>query len=217
MKKSNKDLIYVSIVEDKDRFRNVFRFIINNADGLKCISDYSDCESAITGLIEDNPDVILMDIELGDGKLNGIEAVKILKEKLPKTDILMLTVYEDYNEFVYNALCAGANGYLTKDTSPENLVESIKQVYNGGAPMSPAIAKKVVSAFSSVKNNESILSEQEKKILTLTSEDKVDKEIADLLSISRETVRFHFKNIYEKLQVHSKHGAVAKAIKKNLL
>lgn len=217
MENLNKDLIYVSIVEDKEKFRNVFKFIVNNADGLKCISTYVDCESAIEAIPRDNPDVILMDIELGEDKLSGIEAVKILKELLPKTDIIMLTVYEDYDEFIYKALCAGANGYLTKDTSPENLIESIKQVYNGGAPMSPAIARKVVTAFNSVKNNESILSEQEKKILTLTSEDKVDKEIAGILSISRETVRFHFKNIYGKLQVHSKHGAVAKAIKKNLL
>ena len=217
MKNSNKDLVYVSVVEDKDKFRNVFKFIINNAAGLKCISAYEDCESAIAGLIDDNPDVILMDIELGEGKLSGIEAVKILKEKLPKTDIIMLTIYDDYNEYVYKALCAGANGYLTKDTSPENLIESIKQVYNGGAPMSPAIAKKVVAAFNTTKNEESILTEQEKKVLTLVSEDKVDKEIADMLSISRETVRFHFKNIYGKLHVHSKHGAVAKAIINKLL
>ena len=217
MKNSIKDLIYVSVVEDKERFRNVFKFIVNNAEGLKCISTYSDCESAVFALPEDNPDVILMDIELGEEKMSGIEAVEILKGKLPKTDIIMLTVYDDYDEFIYKALCAGADGYLTKDTSPENLIESIKQVYNGGAPMSPAIAKKVVAAFNTSKNNEPILSEQEKKVLTLTSEDKVDKEIAEILSISRDTVRFHFKNIYEKLHVHSKHGAVAKAIRDNLL
>ncbi len=209
--------IYVSIVEDIDRFRDIFKFIIDGAEDMKCISAYADCESALINLPEDNPDIILMDIDLGSGKMSGIEAVKILKEKLPKTEILMLTVHKDFNDYIFQSLSAGASGYLTKDISPEELLAGIRQTYYGGASMSPEIAKKVVQAFQKPKNEINTLTEQEKRILTLAAADKVDKEIAGILSISHETVRFHFKNIYDKLHVHSKHGAVSKAIKDNLL
>ncbi len=209
--------IYVSIVEDIDRFRDIFQFIINGAEDMKCISAFNDCESAIANLLEDNPDIILMDIDLGAGKMNGIDAIKVLKEKLPKTEILMLTVHKDFNDYIFQSLSAGASGYLTKDISPDELLTGIRQTYYGGASMSPEIAKKVVQAFQKPKNEMSTLTEQEKRILTLASEDKVDKEIAGILSISHETVRFHFKNIYDKLHVHSKHGAISKALKDNLL
>lgn len=217
MLKEKPNSIYVSIVEDIDRFRDIFQFIINGAEDMNCISAYNDCESAITSLPEDNPDIILMDIDLGAGKMSGIDAIKFLKDVLPKTEILMLTVHKDFNDYIFQSLSAGASGYLTKDISPEELRGGIRQTYYGGASMSPEIAKKVVQAFQRPRNEMSTLTEQEKRILTLASEDKVDKEIAVILSISHETVRFHFKNIYDKLHVHSKHGAVSKAIKDNLL
>ena len=217
MDKAKPQNIYVSIVEDKDRFREIFKLIIDGAEDMRCISVFNDCESAIKDLPEDNPDIILMDIELGEDKMSGIEAVEILKDLLPNTEIIMLTVHRDSDEYIFQSLSAGASGYLTKDISPDELLTGIRQAYNGGAPMNPEIARKVINTFQKPKDQTNLLTTQEKRIITLAAEDNFDKEIAEILNISVETVRFHFKNIYDKLHVHSKHGAVSKALKHNLL
>ncbi len=209
--------IWVTIVEDTNRFREIFALIIDGMDGYRCVSQYEDCESAMQNIVEDNPDVILMDIELGDGKVTGIEAVRLIKEKLPETEIVMLTVHEDNDDYIFDSLCAGASGYLTKDVSPDALLDAIRQAYKGGAPMSPAIARRVVTCFQQQPGKESEFSAQETRVLSLAAADLVDKEIADKMNISRDTVRYHFKSIYQKLQVHSKHGAIAKAMRKGLL
>ncbi len=209
--------IWVTIVEDTDRFREVFALIIDDRDGYRCVSQYKDCESAIQNIVEDNPDVILMDIELGDDKITGIEAVGLIKAKLPETEIVMLTVHEDNDAYIFDSLCAGASGYLTKDVSPDALLDAIRQAHKGGAPMSLPIARRVVTTFQQSPDKASELSAHETRVLSLAAADLVDKEIADKMDISRDTVRYHFKGIYRKLQVHSKHGAVAKAMRKGLL
>lgn len=209
----NKENIWVSIVEDKDRFRKIYSMIIESAEGFKLVSQYSNCEQAIENIVEDNPEVILMDIELGEGKMSGIEAVRIIKEKLPKTDIIMLSVHEDNEDYIFDSLCAGASGYLTKDIEPDLLLQGISHTFEGGSPMSPVIARRVVGSFRKKEFFESELSENEKRVLSLAADDKIDKEIAEILNITRDTVRYYFKSIYVKLQVHSKHGAIAKAIR----
>jgi len=211
------ETIWVTIVDDADRFREIYALIIEGKKGYRCVGQYKDCESAIQNMNEDLPDVILLDIELGEGKMTGIESINLIKTMLPETEIIMLTVHEDNDGYLFDSLCAGASGYLTKGVGPEMLLESIRQAYEGGAPMSPTIARRVVSCFQHVNNKTSDLSSQEHRILSLAADDLVDKEIADKMNISRETVRYHFKNIYQKLQVHSKHGAIAKAMRQGLL
>lgn len=213
----NNESIWVTIIEDTDRFRKIYSLIIESADGYKLVSQYSDCETALESILEDNPDIILMDIELGENKMSGIQAVGLIKEKLPNTEIIMLSVHEDNEDYVFNSLCSGASGYLTKDIEPDLLLQGIKQAFDGGSPMSPAIARRVVESFQKKEIMESALSANERQVLSLAADDKTDREIADILNISRETVRYYFKNIYVKLQVHSKHGAIAKAIREGLL
>lgn len=205
-------MISVSIVEDDKLIRNAMSEMINEADELECIGSYSDCETALDKLKECKPDVMLMDIELPG--MTGIEGVKKIKEKFPKIDIIMLTVHEDLS-LVFNALRAGACGYLDKSASEEKIIESIKEVYEGGAPMSYKIAKLVVSSFH--KKPDPSLTGREYDVLDLLCKGNSYKEIAYKLFITVGTVRHHIKNIYYKLHVHSKSEAVAKALKENIV
>ncbi|MBL1214338.1 MAG: response regulator transcription factor [Ignavibacteriae bacterium] len=205
-------MIKVSIVEDDSEIRNLLSLIIDGSPGFECTHTYSTCEDAITGIPKNPPDVVLMDIDLP--KLNGIEGIRILKEKVAKTDFIMLTIKED-DESVFQSLCAGATGYLVKDIPPVKLLNAIKDVVEGGSPMSAGIARKVTSSFH--KNTESPLSARETEVLKRLCDGENYKTIADAIFVSGNTVRAHIKNIYKKLQVNSRAEAVAKAINKNLL
>lgn len=211
-RKSENFRIHVSVVEDDKLIRESLVEMINEADGFSCIGNYSDCESALKVIDKNKPDVMLMDIELPG--ISGIEGVKKIKEIYPKIDIIMLTIHEDLS-LVFKALSAGASGYLDKSATDEKILESIREIYEGGAPMSYKIAKLVVSSFQ--KKPESPLTSRETDVLDQLCKGNSYKEIAFNLFITVGTVRHHIKNIYYKLHVHSKSEAVAKALKERLI
>ncbi len=205
-------MITVGIVEDDQDIRESLATLINGMPGYICISTYGSCEKAIKGILKNPPDVVLMDIGLPG--MSGIEGIRILKEKLPDLDILVLTIQSD-SDTVFDALCAGACGYLMKDTPPAQLLDAIQECYDGGAPMSTRIARLVVQSFQI--EQQTPLTTRETEVLTHLCKGKSYKMIADDLFISEETVRRHIKNIYRKLEVHSKSEAVAKAFKERLV
>ncbi len=202
----------VVLVEDNKTLNDAFTDIINASENFTISGAYISAEQAIENLKEDTPDFVLMDVQLPG--INGVEATKIIKTKRPKTDIIMITVYEN-SETVFNALCAGATGYLTKNTTGEQLINALCEAEKGGAPMSINIAKMVVSSFK--KNVHADLSERELEVLTLLSKGKSYRSIAEQLFISTNTIKFHIKNIYDKLQVSSKEEAINKANNQNLI
>jgi DNA-binding NarL/FixJ family response regulator len=211
MQEKHKD-ITVAVVEDDSEIRNMLSLIIDRSPGFYCKQTFNDCESAIESISISPADVVLMDIHLPG--MSGIEGVKRLKGKLPQTDFIMLTIQED-DDSVFNSLCAGATGYLLKETAPADLLNSIKEVRLGGSPMSPSIARRVITSFKpSVENP---LSKRETEILEKLCEGENYKSIADSLFISGHTVRAHIKSIYRKLQVNSRGEAVNKALKDKLI
>ena len=212
-------MINVAIVEDNDTIREGLSALVNGTTGYKSVGAYRDCESFLAKLETLDVNVVLMDIALPG--MNGIEGVKEAKKLKSDIDILMLTIYED-SEKVFDALCAGACGYLVKKTPPSKLLEAIKDVYEGGSPMSSQIARQVITAFKESKDvkDESPdykLSSREKEVITLLASGNNYQQIADQLFISVDTVRHHIKNIYKKLHVHTQSEAVAKAIRKRII
>lgn len=205
-------MIKVSVIEDDKLIRETLRDFINESGGFQVRGDYENCENAIKDIALNRPDVILMDIQLPG--MSGIEGVKIIKDKYPGIDIIMLTVHEDLS-MVFQALKAGACGYLDKSASEEKILDSVKEIYEGGAPMSYKIAKLVVSSFQ--KKTETELTQREFDVLDLLCKGHSYKEIAYRLFITVGTVRHHIKNIYYKLHVHSKSEAVAKALKERIV
>jgi len=207
--------ITVAIVEDNDQLRATLARIIDRAEGFKCLSHHPTAEDALEKLPAEKPDVVLMDINLPG--INGVECVRKLKPILPKTQIMMLTVYED-TENIFNALAAGANGYMLKRTPRAELLNAIKDVHAGGSPMTTHIARKVVLSFQktgpSQKPTEN-LSPREQEVLDCLSQGLIYKEIADKLGISYETVHTYIRRIYEKLQVRTRTEAVAKFLRGN--
>jgi RNA polymerase sigma factor (sigma-70 family) len=206
--------ISVSIVEDSDKFRTTLARVLNRADGFRCLSHYPNAEEALKALPQDKPDVVLMDINLPG--MNGVECVRQLKQVLPQIQVMMLTVYED-TENIFNALAAGATGYMLKRTSRDELLEAIREVHRGGSPMTAHIARKVVSSFQRTAASASAtenLSEREQQVLDLLSQGLMYKEIAEKLSISYETVHTYIRRIYEKLQVRTRTEAVAKFLRR---
>lgn len=206
------DMINVAIVEDDVEIRESLAILINGTAGFSCVYRFNDCETAIPVILEDPQDVVLMDVGLPG--MSGIEGIRILKDKLPTINILMLTVHGD-SKIVFEALCAGACGYLIKDTQPTKLLESIREAYFGGAPMSTQIARMVVESFKTRPHND--LTTRETEVLTQLCKGKSYRMIAEALFISEETVRRHIKNIYRKLEVSSKSEAVAKALKEKIV
>ena len=174
--------IKVIIVEDDNLIREGFALMIKSTPGFKIVNTYGMCETALEGLLRDNPDVVLMDIELPG--MNGIEGISRIKKMKPDINIIVITVY-DNDELVFKALCAGASGYLTKNTPPSRLLDSIKEVYEGGAPMSTNIARMVVKSFQ--KNTSSPLSPRETEVLELLSKGKSYHVIANELFVDKET------------------------------
>lgn len=201
-------MINVVIVDDKRDIREGLKIILDLADDFKCTAVFRDAESALEGMGTIPVDVVLMDVELP--KMSGIECVKHLKEQYPDLDIIMLTAHSD-DESIFESLKAGAYGYLTKNIFPSKLLSAIKEVKNGGSPMSSQIARRVVTSFNNFRNPTMDLTRREVEVLRLLHRGASYKAIAEKLFISPNTVRFHLKNIYKKLQVNSKYEAVMKA------
>ncbi len=207
-------MISVAIVDDKRDIREGIRLILDGAEGFQCVATYPDAESAIAGIRSSEVDVVLMDIGLPN--MSGIECVRHLKEQNPRLDIIMLTVHDDDNS-IFQSLEAGAFGYLTKNIFPSKLLNAIREVKEGGSPMSSNIARRVVSSFKRFTNPTDNLSKREKEVLHLLCQGKSYTVIAKALFVSPNTVRFHLKNIYKKLQVNSKYEAMLKASKDNII
>ncbi len=206
-------MISVSIVDDEKDLRQSITTFINGSAGFKCVSAYGKAETALQKLPSDKPDVVLMDINLGG--TNGIECVKRLKTEAPQMQILMLTVYED-TEKIFNALAAGASGYLLKRSNPAKLLRAIQEVHEGGSPMSSSIARKVVASFQKAKptsEKQTHLSPREEMVLDYLAKGFAYKQIADQLGISVETIRSYLRRICEKLHVQSRTEAVAKYLR----
>jgi DNA-binding NarL/FixJ family response regulator len=209
--------IRVVIIEDLREVRKGLTMLINGSSGFVCADSYRTMEDALAGMSGSRPDVILTDIGLPG--MGGVEGTRILRDRFPGLPILALTVYDD-DENVFDAICAGASGYLLKNTPPARLLESLREVAAGGAPMSPEVARRVLSLFRRFRPPErapSQLTPQELTLLRLMVEGHHYKTAASEMGISVNTVSFHLRHIYEKLQVHSKTEAVAKALRDRLI
>ena len=207
--------ITVAIVEDNDKLRATLARVLNRSPGFQCVSDYQNAEDALREIPKVSPNVVLMDINLPG--MNGVECVRQLKAANPQIQVMMLTVYED-TENIFDALAAGANGYMLKRTPTPELLEAITEVHRGGSPMTMHIARKVVQSFQKapaapVPATEN-LSEREQQVLDLLSHGLMYKEIAEKLSLSYETVHTYIRRIYEKLQVRTRTEAVAKFLRR---
>ncbi len=206
--------IKVVIFEDNTNLRRGLSTLINGSDGFECVGAFGNCDKLIKNITDTKPDVILMDIEMPG--MNGIEAVKLLKPQFPEIKILMETIFED-DEKVFHSICSGAEGYILKNTPPSQILDAIREIYEGGAPMTPSIASKVLAMFKSgtsfSKDESYNLTERELEVLKFLVDGKSYKLIAEKCFVSIDTVSSHVKNIYKKLQVHSKSEAVVKAIK----
>jgi DNA-binding NarL/FixJ family response regulator len=206
-----KPKIRVAVVEDKELLREQYAAVLNASAATTCCGVFPDGESALEQLPWLKPDVVLFDIQLP--KLSGVQCVAQLKPQMPKTDFVMLTVYQD-SKLIFQALENGASGYLLKRTTPNQLIRSIEEVHQGGAPMTTHIARMVVQSFRRQQAEDGALLEpltpREEDVLQLVAKGLVNKEIADKLDISLETVRSYLKNVYSKLQVHSRTEAAMK-------
>ena len=196
----------VVLVEDNKDLREALRLAFSQvADEFRFVEAFADAESALKDIPALEPQVVLMDINLPG--ISGIECVRVLKQKMPMVNVIMLTVFAE-DKTVFDSLCAGACGYITKNASPEQIIDAVREVKRGGAPMSPRIARMVVQSFNN--NFISTLTAREAEVLDLLSQGKSYKMVADALFVTHDTVRFHIKNIYKKLEVHSLHEAIAK-------
>jgi len=201
----------VAIVEDDDRFRKSLSRWVENTPGLQCSGSYSTAEDALKLIPKTNADIVIMDINLP--AMSGIECVRRLRTECAALQVIMLTAYED-SDLIFKALQAGAHGYLLKRSPPDKILEAIVEVSRGGAPMSSNIARKVVQSFEHKglsAQDQANLTKREEEILRCVVRGLINKEIANELSISVETIRVHLKNIYEKLHVRSRTEAAIKA------
>jgi DNA-binding NarL/FixJ family response regulator len=207
--------IRICLIEDDARLRQLFVRWLQHEPGFQILNQYADAESALIGLPKDRPEVVLVDINL-PGQ-SGIDCVRQLKPLLPATQFGMVTVYEDADK-IFQALAAGATGYILKQTPREDLIHAIRDLHRGGSPMSPNIARKVVQSFHhsspTVAEPRSQLSEREQQVLDGLVRGDLYKEISDTLGISMGTLHTYIRRIYEKLHVHSRAQAVAKVAKK---
>jgi len=207
-------MISVSIVDDEAGLRRSIAAFINGAPGFSCVSSYASAEEALEKLPADKPDVVLMDINLGG--MSGIECVGRLKVASPEMQIVMLTVYEDTAQ-IFQALAAGASGYMLKRLTPDRLLLAIRDVHRGGSPMSSSIARKVVASFQKpapAGDPASPLSTREESVLSCLTKGLTYQETADQLGLSIDTIRTHIRRIYEKLHVRSRTEAVAKYLRR---
>jgi DNA-binding NarL/FixJ family response regulator len=213
----NLNVIKVAVIEDHHKFRECLEFLLNNTDGYRCVGSFRSMEEALEKIKWELPEVVLLDIGLPG--MSGVEGVRVLKQRYPDLLILMNTVYDD-DERIFQSLCAGASGYLLKKTSPERVLESVKEAIAGGAPMSPEVARRVLTLFREIRPPEHCdyqLTPHELRLLKLLVEGHSYKTAAAQLAVSTKTISFHLQKIYEKLQVHSKSEAVAKAFRNRLV
>jgi DNA-binding NarL/FixJ family response regulator len=209
--------ICVGIIEDDRRIREGLASLINATPGYRCDLAFRSMEEALAKPWSAAPDVALVDIGLPG--MSGIDGLARLRERYPKVALLMLTVYED-DERIFQALCAGASGYLLKKTPPDRLLECLQEVLHGGAPMSPEVARRVVSLFREIRPPEKVdydLTPHEVRLLRLLVEGHNYQSAAAELGVAFSTINFHMQNIYGKLQVHSKSEAVVKALRQRLV
>jgi DNA-binding NarL/FixJ family response regulator len=207
----------VALIEDQREVREGLGALIQGTHGFECAARYRTMEEALEGIGRIAPDVVLTD--LGLPGMSGIDGIRILRERHPDTPILALTIHDD-DDRVFDALCAGASGYLLKNTPPARLLDALREAVGGGAPMSPEVARRVVQLFREFRPPERAahrLTPQETELLKLLVDGHYYKTAADVMGISINTVSFHLKNIYTKLQVHSKTEAVAKALRERLV
>jgi len=207
----------VAIIEDVRSLRDGLRMLIDGTDGFSCVGSFRTMEEALEKIEANPPDVVLADIGLPG--MSGIDGVRVMKDRNPSLTVLMLTVYDD-DERIFDALCAGASGYLLKKTPPVRLLESLKDAVSGGSPMSPEVARRVIVLFRDIRPPERAdyeLTPHELRLLKLLVEGHNYKTAASELNVSVNTISFHMKRIYEKLQVHSKSEAVAKALRDRLV
>ena len=207
----------VAIIEDQVRIREGLRTLIDGTDGYRCTGAFGTMEEAIEKISQNLPDAVLVDIGLPH--MSGIEGIHLLKASYPNLPLVMLTVYED-DKRIFDALCAGACGYLLKKTPPARLLEGLQEAVRGGAPMTPEVAGRVIALFREIRPPEDAayhLTPHEVRILKLMVEGYNHKTAAAELDVSVNTIRFHLRSIYEKLQVHSKSEAVAKALRSRLI
>jgi len=210
-------LVRVVVIEDQRELREGLQALLNFTPNFCCVHSFDSMEDALENIAAIKTDLILTDIGLP--QMDGIEGTRILREKFPALPIIVLTVHDE-DDKIFQALCAGASGYLLKNTAPARIVEAIREVLDGGAPMSPDVARRVVHLFRTFAPPAEVeyhLTEQERRILKMLVEGHHYKTAAYDLGISRSTVAFHLKNIYEKLQVHSKTEAVAKALLEKII
>jgi DNA-binding NarL/FixJ family response regulator len=209
--------IRVAIIEDDRSTREGLRFLIHGSSGYRCTGAFETVEDALPALATDLPHVLLLDINLPG--MSGREGVRVIRERWPSVEVLMLSVYGE-QESVFESICNGAAGYLLKKTAPARLLEAIREARDGGAPMSPEIARKVVTLFRKTPRPEPIetrLTPRELQLLALLAEGHGYLEAADKLIVSVHTVRNYIRSIYEKLHVHSKSEAVSKALRQGLI
>jgi DNA-binding NarL/FixJ family response regulator len=211
-------LIRVAIFEDNKHLRETFELLLNSTAGFTCTGAYPDCSTLTANLEVSATDIVLMDIEMPG--MNGIEATKIIKQSFPQINILIQTVFFE-DEYIFNAICAGASGYILKSTTPDGYIEAIKDVQSGGSPMTPGIARRVIELFKQnlqpAASTNYNLTPQEKKVLQLLVEGKSYKMIAAELFVSVDTIKSHITNIYAKLHVHSGTEAVSLAIRDKIV
>lgn len=209
----------VAIFEDNKHLRETIQLLLNNTPGYQCAGTYPDCNNVLADVADSECDVILMDIEMPG--MSGIEATKLVKENFPSVPILIQTVFFE-DEYIFNAICAGASGYILKSTTPQGYMEAIADVQSGGSPMTPGIAKRVLELFRSglspvPPSKDYHLTQQEKKVLQLLVDGKSYKLIAAELFVAHDTIKTHVKNIYAKLHVHSGTEAVSLALRDKIV
>jgi DNA-binding NarL/FixJ family response regulator len=217
MSAGQKTTICVAIVEDRREIREGLATIINGTAGFRCTGAFRSMEEALEGIRQEVPDVVLNDIGLPG--MNGIDGIRVLKERHPELVVLMLTIYDD-DERIFDALCAGASGYLLKNTEPARLLDSLREAASGGAPMSPEVARRVIALFREFRPPASTtyeLTPHEVRLLRLFVEGHNYRTAAAELGVTVHTISFHLRSIYDKLQVHSKSAAVAKALRSRIV
>src|SRR5262245_480510 len=210
-------VIKVVVIEDHREFRDYLAALINGTPEFRCAGSYRSMEEALAGIGTEEPDAALIDIGLPG--MSGVDGIPLLKARYPRMLLLVQTVYDD-DERIFDALCAGASGYLLKKTPPARLIESLREAVAGGAPMSPEVARRLINLFREIRPPERAdynLTPHELRLLKLLVEGHNYKTAAAELNVTPSTINFHLQKIYEKLQVHSKSEAVAKALRNRLV
>ncbi len=210
--------ISIAIVENEALLCHALRLVINAVDGFSCVQTYSNGEDALVFIPQNPPKIVLMDIDLGERRMTGIECIARLREQCPQSLFMILTIFEDHQK-VFDALSAGALGYVLKSSPSEKIIDAIKDLYEGGSPMSPSIARKIAVSFNQNTAHSSpevdILTVREREVIELIAKGRMEKEVSAELFISVKTVKAHITNIYSKLQVRTRVEALNKYFGRN--